>query len=73
MPVHDDEERRTSPLFNITLSSEQILDAFSRSPDNGVTLFLSKLGICEMGSREVEELATAGHEGYPEQVSVVER
>ncbi len=72
MSIHDEEERKISPFFS-TLSSEQIVDAVNHSTDNGVTLFFSKLGICEIGSRSAEELAAAGHLGHQEEGSTVER
>lgn len=72
MSIHDEEERRISPFLS-TLSSEQIVDAVNHSTDNGVTLFLSKLGICAIGSREAAELAVAGQSGYQDEGSTVER
>ncbi|KAF9483876.1 hypothetical protein BDN70DRAFT_245050 [Pholiota conissans] len=65
MSTQDNDERGISPFLK-ALSLDQIVDAVNRSPDNGVTLFLSKLGISDIGPYEAEELAYAGQHGFQE-------
>ncbi|KAF8201642.1 hypothetical protein BJ912DRAFT_946014, partial [Pholiota molesta] len=72
MSTQDDEEQRTSPFLK-ALTSDQIAEAVNRSPDNGVTIFLSKLGISDIGPYEAEELCNAGQQGFQEEGSSVER
>jgi len=71
MPARDDEEKLQS--FPVSLGSAQIADAVSRSPDGGITLFFSKLGLSDIGAHEATELAIAGRKGRQENDSAVER
>lgn len=72
MPARDDEERKVQS-HPVSLSSAHIAEAVSRSPDGGLTLFLSKLGLSDIGAHEATELAMAGRKGPQENDSVVER
>ncbi|KAF8969948.1 RAM signaling pathway protein-domain-containing protein [Flammula alnicola] len=72
MPTQNDDERKIS-LFPKPLSSDHILDAITHSPDGGVTLFFSKLGITDIAPHEAEELAIAGQREYQDGGSIVER
>ncbi|CAA7267886.1 unnamed protein product [Cyclocybe aegerita] len=72
MPTRDDEEPRLSP-FPIPLSSAHISDAIDYSPDGGVTIYLCKLNISEIGPPEAEELAYGGQHGRQEADSIVQR
>ena len=72
MPARDDEEGKVQS-FPVSLSSAQIADAVSRSPDGGITLFLSRMGLSDIGAHEATELAIAGRKGRQENDSVVER
>ncbi len=72
MPARDDEESKLQSL-PVSLGSAQIADAVSRSPDGGITLFFSKLGLSDIGAHEATELAIASRQGRQENDSAVER
>lgn len=72
MPARDDEERKVQSI-PMSLSSAQIAEAVGRSPDGGLTLFLSKLGLSDIGAHEATELAIACKKGRQENDTVVER
>ncbi|KAF8163186.1 RAM signaling pathway protein-domain-containing protein [Crassisporium funariophilum] len=72
MSTRDDDEQGTPP-YPTPLSSAHITDAIIRSPDNGITLFLFKLNISDIGAHEAQELAGARNNDRQETGSVVER
>jgi len=72
MPTRDDDERRVSP-FPTPLNTVHISGALHRSPDGGVTLFLAKLGLSDVGADEARELALVRGKGRTDADSGVER
>jgi len=71
MSSQDDDGKRLSPA--IPLTSVQVMEAVSNSSDGGVTLFLSKMNLSEIGAKGMTELALVGRHGRQTTVSIVER
>ena len=64
-PSHAYRNGAPSPLSSVVLSHEHILDALSKSPDNGGTLDFAHKGLTDVGEAGAEEIATltVGQEG----------
>ncbi|KZT68161.1 hypothetical protein DAEQUDRAFT_728197 [Daedalea quercina L-15889] len=52
----------SSPLVSVVLSHEHILEALSKSTDNGSTLDFAHKGLTDVGEAGAEEIATVGQE-----------
>lgn len=71
MSTQDDDGRKL--LTSTPLTSLQIMKAVNHSSDGGITLFLSKMNLSEIGAKEMTELALASRNGHKATVSIVER
>lgn len=70
MPTAVEDETKAT-LLPLSLTITHVAEAVARSSDGGKTLFLSKLGLSDIGANEANELAYHGRR--QEKVSVVER
>lgn len=62
-PSHAYRNGASSPLSSVVLSHEHILDALSKSLDNGDTLDFAHKGLTDVGEAGAEEIATLGQDG----------